>query len=200
MSHESRPPPRSLSPTCSSNCAPPRRCSNKSPATPASSTPCRPPIANACSRPWRACTTLTTASAARQRRAAARERRATHARESDAVLHETGIRALRRKPVFTAPAFFPPVGFSAQDVTKLEDSAGDNQGPRTEPQASATFARPSTSSSTTSTTSCARPAHSSTSASARNWPTCAAASRCSPAVASRSATRRGSSCCARAHT
>ena len=69
-----------------------------------------------------------------KRRAAARERRVTHARETDAVLHETGIRALRRKPVFTAPAFFPPVGFSAQDVTKLEDSASDHQGPRMEPK------------------------------------------------------------------
>ena len=69
-----------------------------------------------------------------QRRAVARERRATNARESDAVLHETGIRVLRRKPVFTAPAFFPPVGFSAQDVTKLEDSAGNAQEPRTEPK------------------------------------------------------------------
>ncbi|MEO7852184.1 MAG: SDR family oxidoreductase [Rubrivivax sp.] len=73
-----------------------------------------------------------------KRRAVARERRATHARESDAVLHETGIRALRRKPVFTAPAFFPPVGFSAQDVTQLDESDGDrnvgHSGPRIEPK------------------------------------------------------------------
>ena len=69
-----------------------------------------------------------------QRKAAARERRATHTRQSDAVLHETGIRALRRKPVFTAPAFFAPDGFSAQDIPKLEDGAGRNQGPRTDPQ------------------------------------------------------------------
>ena len=69
-----------------------------------------------------------------KRKAAARERRATHTRQSDAVLHETGIRALRRKPVFTAPAFFPPVGFSAQDITKLEDSASSNERPCPEPQ------------------------------------------------------------------
>ncbi|MEQ1685848.1 MAG: SDR family oxidoreductase [Burkholderiaceae bacterium] len=68
------------------------------------------------------------------RRAAARERRATHTRESDAVLHETGIRALRRKPVFTAPAFFPPLDFSAQDVGKLEDGDSGREGPRTEPK------------------------------------------------------------------
>ena len=69
-----------------------------------------------------------------KRKAAARERRATHTRQSDAVLHETGIRALRRKPVFTAPAFFAPVGFSARDIPKLEDSASGNQGACPEPQ------------------------------------------------------------------
>ena len=69
-----------------------------------------------------------------KRRAAARERRATHNRESDAVLHETGIRTLRRKPVFTAPAFFAPLGFSAQDITPLQDSAGSQQGAHPEPQ------------------------------------------------------------------
>jgi NAD(P)-dependent dehydrogenase (short-subunit alcohol dehydrogenase family) len=69
-----------------------------------------------------------------KRKAAARARRATPTRQSDAVLHETGIRALRRKPVFTTPAFFAPVGFSAQDITKLEDSASSNQGPCPEPQ------------------------------------------------------------------
>ena len=69
-----------------------------------------------------------------KRRAAARERRATNARESDAVLHETGIRTLRRKPVFTAPAFFAPLGFSAQDITPLHDSAGSQQGAHPEPQ------------------------------------------------------------------
>ena len=68
-----------------------------------------------------------------QRRAAARERRATHAREGEAVLHETGIRALRRKPVFTAPAFFPPLGFSPQDIPKLEDGGGSER-PSAEPQ------------------------------------------------------------------
>ena len=69
-----------------------------------------------------------------QRKAAARERRATHARQSDAVLHETGIRALRRKPVFTAPAFFAPVGFSAQDITPPEDSASSNPSASAAPQ------------------------------------------------------------------
>ena len=69
-----------------------------------------------------------------QRRAAARDRRAAHARQSDAVLHGTGIRVLRRKPVFTAPAFFAPESFSAHDIKPLEDSATCNQGSRAEPQ------------------------------------------------------------------
>ena len=69
-----------------------------------------------------------------KRRAVARERRAARVRESDAVLQETGIRALRRKPVFTAPAFFPPVGFSAQDITRRDDNGGDHPGPRIEPK------------------------------------------------------------------
>ncbi len=67
-----------------------------------------------------------------QRRAAARGRRAEHTRHSDAVLHETGIRTLRRKPVFTAPACFAPVGFSAQDIDKLDDRSP--HGPHTQPQ------------------------------------------------------------------
>ncbi|MEO8280663.1 MAG: hypothetical protein ABI564_13285, partial [Ideonella sp.] len=55
------------------------------------------------------------------------------ARETDAVLHETGIRALRRKPVFTTPAFFAPVGFSAHDVTKTQDNADERPEPRLQP-------------------------------------------------------------------
>ena len=68
-----------------------------------------------------------------QRRAAARERRGTQTRETDAVLHETGIRALRRKPVFTAPAFFAPLDFSPQDITAPQDSAANPEGPRVAP-------------------------------------------------------------------
>ena len=69
-----------------------------------------------------------------KRRAALRERNAAQAREGEAVLQETGIRALRRKPVFTAPAFFAPLGFSAQDVTALEDGTGSTPRASAEPQ------------------------------------------------------------------
>ena len=126
-----------------------------------------------------------------QRRAAARDRRAAHARQSDAVLHETGIRVLRRKPVFTAPAFFAPES-SRTAPPAIRDRARSHN--------IAMSAKRSTSTFTTSTTSCARLARNSTSANARNWPTCAGASRCSPAGASRSATRPDSSCCAPALT
>jgi NAD(P)-dependent dehydrogenase (short-subunit alcohol dehydrogenase family) len=41
-------------------------------------------------------------------KAAARERKAAGARRNDRVLDETGIRALRRKPMVTTPNVFPP--------------------------------------------------------------------------------------------
>ena len=41
-------------------------------------------------------------------KAAERERAAKRTERADSVLHETGIRTLRRKPVFTTPNFFPP--------------------------------------------------------------------------------------------
>ena len=46
-----------------------------------------------------------------------RERNAENIRRADAMLDQTGIRALRRRPVFTAPNYFPPQGFEAKDVT-----------------------------------------------------------------------------------
>ena len=46
---------------------------------------------------------------------AARERRAARAHADDARLHDTGIRTLRRKPVFTTPNVFPPKAFEPED-------------------------------------------------------------------------------------
>ena len=45
-----------------------------------------------------------------------REERKARIREDDGVLHETGIRTLRRKPVFTTPNVFPPESFTPKDV------------------------------------------------------------------------------------
>ena len=50
----------------------------------------------------------------------ARERRAARLRQDEELLHETGIRALRRKPVFTTPNVFPPEHFEPHD---LDDEA-----------------------------------------------------------------------------
>jgi NAD(P)-dependent dehydrogenase (short-subunit alcohol dehydrogenase family) len=58
-----------------------------------------------------------------KRKAAARARAKTQIRADDQVLHETGIRVLRRKPVFTTPNVFAPEGFSAQDDIRDDDSA-----------------------------------------------------------------------------
>ena len=49
-------------------------------------------------------------------KATARQDRISRLKKDDGVLHETGIRTLRRRPVFTTPNVFPPVGFAPQDV------------------------------------------------------------------------------------
>jgi NAD(P)-dependent dehydrogenase (short-subunit alcohol dehydrogenase family) len=57
--------------------------------------------------------------ARRQRlKAAERERSAARMKRDDAALHQTGIRALRRKPVFTTPNIFPP-----EEKLEAEESA-----------------------------------------------------------------------------
>ncbi|MGH7590901.1 MAG: oxidoreductase, partial [Gemmatimonadales bacterium] len=54
-------------------------------------------------------------------KATTRQRKAEKARREEAVLHQTGIRELRRKPVFTTPNVFPPTDFAQQDVTDDPD-------------------------------------------------------------------------------
>ena len=48
-------------------------------------------------------------------KAAERARNKSQIDADDALLNGTGIRALRRKPVFTTPNVFPPEGFVARD-------------------------------------------------------------------------------------
>ena len=48
-------------------------------------------------------------------KAAERERSATQVAREEALLHATGIRKLRRRPVFTTPNVFAPEGFVAND-------------------------------------------------------------------------------------
>lgn len=51
----------------------------------------------------------------RRLKAAERRRAAERVAKEEAVLHATGIRELRRRPVFTTPNVFPPEGFVAAD-------------------------------------------------------------------------------------
>ena len=51
-----------------------------------------------------------------QLKAAERARNTAQIRSDDALLNQTGIRALRRKPVFTTPNVFPPEGFEPHGV------------------------------------------------------------------------------------
>ncbi|HYW30227.1 MAG TPA: SDR family NAD(P)-dependent oxidoreductase, partial [Gemmatimonas sp.] len=47
-----------------------------------------------------------------------RQKRAERVERLEAVLDATGIRKLRREPVFTTPNFFPPASFEQIDVTE----------------------------------------------------------------------------------
>jgi NAD(P)-dependent dehydrogenase (short-subunit alcohol dehydrogenase family) len=65
----------------------------------------------------------------RMSKVVARERKAARVRSDQAVLHETGIRALRRKPVFHTPNVFPTVsvadGFEPLDVHEHSEPRSD---------------------------------------------------------------------------
>ncbi len=56
----------------------------------------------------------------RKRKAQTRERNAAQVAKEEAVLHATGIRELRRRPVFTTPNIFPPEGFVQEDTEDNE--------------------------------------------------------------------------------
>src|SRR6185369_10442843 len=58
----------------------------------------------------------------RRLKEARRQRKAAENRREDQVLHGTGIRTLRRKPVFTTPNVFPPL------IPLHEDSKEETQG------------------------------------------------------------------------
>ena len=56
-----------------------------------------------------------------------RERNAEAIRRADALLDSTGIRELRRKPVFTTPNYFPPQGFDALGNPQSTNADGTTQ-------------------------------------------------------------------------
>ncbi|CAM5230290.1 Oxidoreductase OS=Rhodanobacter lindaniclasticus OX=75310 GN=B1991_10570 PE=4 SV=1 [Rhodanobacter lindaniclasticus] len=56
-------------------------------------------------------------------KAAEKQRHAARIQAEDSVLEQTGIRALRRRPVFTTPNLFAPEGFVAHDIPPDRDAA-----------------------------------------------------------------------------
>jgi len=56
-----------------------------------------------------------------------KQRKADRAKRDDRKLHETGIRMLRRQPVFTTPNVFAPTAFEPSDVPPAEDAVAAAQ-------------------------------------------------------------------------
>ncbi|NMW25377.1 oxidoreductase, partial [Rhodanobacter denitrificans] len=56
-------------------------------------------------------------------KAAEKARHASKVESEETVLNQTGIRALRRKPVFTTPNAFAPEGFLPHDIPPAADAA-----------------------------------------------------------------------------
>ena len=57
----------------------------------------------------------------------AQRRRQAAIERNERVLDETGIRELRRRPVFTTPNVYPPAGFVPQDVVPGSDDEAERQ-------------------------------------------------------------------------
>ena len=120
-------------------------------------------------------------------------------RADEEMLADTGIRVLRERPVFTTPNVYPPKGLADDG---FEPGGLEREGRETtEDAALLRLQAARTASSTTSTTSSARRAPTFNFAQAHgDGRPRRARRRCSPAGASRSATRPASSCCAPART
>jgi hypothetical protein len=56
-------------------------------------------------------------------KAAEKARHAAKVQAEDSVLNQTGIRTLRRRPVFTTPRAFAPEGFLPHDIAPDDDTA-----------------------------------------------------------------------------
>ena len=89
-----------------------------------------------------------------------RQRKAARVKGDQDVLHETGIRSLRRKPVFHTPNVFPD-SLSGRGLRRPQDVQAGARSPKPrarieESSSTATSASRSTRSSITSTISCVR--------------------------------------------
>ena len=67
-------------------------------------------------------------------KAAENKRNAERIRREESVLQNTGIRELRRRPVFTTPNCFPPQGFEPNDIDPLHDEEAQARREAPEPQ------------------------------------------------------------------
>src|SRR5688500_11223168 len=67
-------------------------------------------------------------------KATKRQKRIARINKEDEALHETGIRTLRRKPVFTTPNVFPPHGFAPADLHDNATETGPEIRETIEPQ------------------------------------------------------------------
>src|SRR5688572_31300372 len=67
-------------------------------------------------------------------KATKRQKRIARINKEDDALHETGIRTLRRKPVFTTPNVFPPHGFAPADLHDNATETGPEIRETIEPQ------------------------------------------------------------------
>src|SRR5688572_7756805 len=67
-------------------------------------------------------------------KATKRQKRIARINKEDDALHETGIRPLRRKPVFTTPNVFPPHGFAPADLHDNATETGPEIRETIEPQ------------------------------------------------------------------
>ncbi len=131
----------------------------------------------------------------RSSKAVRRNEKAAKAERDRAVLADTGIRVLREKPVFTTPNVFPPEAFEQTEVN------GDPEFREVvEPQHCYVCKQLYVGIHPFYDQLCPALRRLQLRQARRRPPTSAAASRCSPAGASRSATRRGSSCCAPARS
>jgi NAD(P)-dependent dehydrogenase (short-subunit alcohol dehydrogenase family) len=66
----------------------------------------------------------------RESKAQAREKALDKARQTEALLDQTGIRTLRRKPVFTTPNYFPPHAPGLHDPSnRASDPVSHNESP-----------------------------------------------------------------------
>ncbi len=62
-------------------------------------------------------------------KATSRQQRVARLQQADEVLQDTGIRTLRRKPVFTTPNVFPPQNFTPDDVHEGREREDVGTGP-----------------------------------------------------------------------